>query len=134
LGSLSVNEIINQVENYLSGNNFLKALSFKQWIGAKEYKVLELRDKSSWVLRLGKNEEQYIHIHPARKGLHTIRIKGSAWKTALLLSILNDQHKQVELKISEINHLRSLYLDLSPLKPNKPYKNLEEAMKVLKFK
>ncbi len=86
-GKLSPSEISREIISYLKKE---KSFSFDRYIGwlkteTKDYKLIRLSDKSIWTLRLGENQERYVHIHPGRYSPNTIRVKATTLKTAILI-------------------------------------------------
>src|SRR3972149_5964016 len=68
LGSLTPYEISNCISEELKRREISDNLSYKNWLfkGGNEYRITSLPDKSKWTLRYGKDENYYVHIHPAR--------------------------------------------------------------------
>lgn len=116
IGNIVVEKILSQLLKQLESNNILSKKNYENWIFKPGYKILKLSDDSYWVFRLGKNDNKFIHIHPAHKGKQTIRLKGSAWKTAVMTALKQDQNSgQINL-LNKVNYTRTRYLRLSPLK------------------
>ena len=125
-GSLSANEIETQIILKLKNINCTDKTNFTKWLGKPGYKKILLSDESSWILRLAIDNYNYIHIHPARIGKYTVRVKGSAWKTALILIIQN-----LEPDIGNINTIRKNILSLSPVKNILANSEIIQALKIL---
>jgi hypothetical protein len=93
----------------------------KDWYTVDKYKEqlmknghyieCDLSDCSTWTLRLGIDDTQYIHIHPSRYARHTLRVKAGVLKTAI--AFLARQEKDVST--ATVNAVRR-ELDLSPVK------------------
>jgi hypothetical protein len=117
-GKLSPSEISRQIISYLKKE---KSFSFDRYTDllskdGKNYKLIQLSDKSSWTLRLGENQERYVHIHPARYSPHTIRVKATTLKTVILI-LCFEQAKEIGSFNTEIvNNIRKKYLKEPPLK------------------
>jgi hypothetical protein len=81
-----------------------------------DYQLVKLKDKSIWTLGLGADAERYVHIHPGRYSPHTIRVKATTLKTAILVlcSEIIGEIKTIETQT--INQIRKRYLDEPPLK------------------
>jgi hypothetical protein len=117
-GEYTPSKISREIISYLKKE---KSFSFDKYIDliskdGKNYKIVQLSDKSSWTLRLGENQERYVHIHPARYSPLTIRVKATTLKTAILVL----WYKQLgEIKLIEteaVNFIRKKYLYEPPLK------------------
>lgn len=114
-GLLSPLEVSNQMVLILKQSGHYKLSSFEQWLAeVKYYRVLPLSDGSQWIVRRGEEEERYIHIHPARTGPHTIRIKGSTLKTVFMMRQVINIHGD-ELNLEVVNAARR-QIGLSPVK------------------
>jgi hypothetical protein len=117
-GELTPSKISREIISYLKKE---KSFSFDKYIDlllkdGKNYKLVQLSDKSNWTLRLGENQERYIHIHPARYSPHTIRVKATTLKTTILI-LCFEQTKEIEGVNTEIvNNIRKKYLNEPPLK------------------
>jgi hypothetical protein len=112
-GSLLPLEIIEEIKHKTEHTALQTKLNFKLWLNKQEFKLVEIKDTSVWVLREGHNDNNYIHIHPARTKPHSIRIHGNSLKTAILHILL---YQNKPLTLMDINYIRSTYLDLSPVK------------------
>jgi len=117
-GEYTPSEISREIISYLKKE---KSFSFDKYIDliskdGKNYKIVQLSDKSSWTLRLGENQERYVHIHPARYSPHTIRAKATTLKTAILV-LWYKQFGEIKLIETEaVNFIRKKYLNEPPLK------------------
>ena len=116
IGALDAQTILSQIFLQLESNNILNKKDYEIWIFKTGYKLLKLSDNSYWVLRLGKNDEKFIHLHPAHKGEQSIRLKGSAWKTAVMTAIKLDLNSKHINLLNKVNFTRTQYLGLSPIK------------------
>ncbi len=89
-GSLNVQNITNEVIEFLSPKGFLIKESYSQWTGIKmnDLKIISLSDASQWILKFHDNKIRFVHIFPARNSQHTFRIKSNTLKSSLLYLIL----------------------------------------------
>jgi hypothetical protein len=118
-GSMSPVTIANSVISQLESNRVLPPDDFTHWVASKNgYRKIRLEDQSEWIVRKGSETGGYVHIHPARTGLFTIRFKGSTLKTVYLLKI-SINGIQDRLSLEEVNRIR-IQIGLSPIK--KPQK------------
>lgn len=85
IGDLTINLIINEIKSFFTGQDIYNVEAFRHWLGLpnKTYKSIVLSDGSRWVLRLGQNEEFYIHTHPGRYSPLTVRCRPVTLKVAI---------------------------------------------------
>lgn len=114
IGDLMPAELIRNIDVMLLQMNIQTREDFLFWLNESEYKLLTIADGSDWVLRLGMENDHYIHIHPARNSSHVIRIHGNSWKTALIIKVLGLNPEAIN--IGGYNDIRRNYLSLSPVK------------------
>lgn len=126
VGVLTISEIEEQILSKPYPIIIENKENFKRWLGKPGYKKITLADNSQWILRFGNNAEMFIHIHPARTGMHTMRLKGSAWKTALALTIMD-----IEPRLESINKTRKDILSLSPVKNLTARSEITKALNIL---
>lgn len=114
-GLLTPREVSGQVVSALKLSGHYQLISFDRWLAeVKYYRVISLSDGSQWIVRRGEDDERYIHIHPARTGLFTIRIKGSTLKTVFMMHQFIKANGG-ELNLEIINTARR-HIGLSPVK------------------
>ncbi|MDJ1470100.1 hypothetical protein QNI19_00265 [Cytophagaceae bacterium DM2B3-1] len=114
-GNLSETTIKEEVITQLTRANLLSEVDFKEFLHPEQFRSVFLSDGSSWILRFGERTGQYIHIHPARYSMHTIRVKATTLKTAI--GVLIWQKETIsELDIKQLNYLRKDILKLSPIR------------------
>jgi len=121
-GLLSPSEISDMTAKILENFNIKDKNTFKDWLSTKgkEYKELKLDDNSKWILRFGTEENKYVHIHPSRDSLHTIRISASTLKTTIVALAFSRLFKFNKINLNLINKVRKEILFLAPLKSIKP--------------
>ena len=131
LGKLTPEEITGSMISYFRKQKILNREDYRVWLtsGRKEYRNLVMKDESIWTLRLGVKEGRYIHVHPSRYSPHTIRVRSSSLKSAILYCILETQNDKNQL--SFINKIRKEYLSLPPLKNLKPDSALFKLINIL---
>jgi hypothetical protein len=117
LGKLSPQEICDEIISKLKSAGVLAFKDYKKWLyeEGKEYKLIKISDDSVWTLRLGKQEERYIHIHPGRYSPKTIRIKALTLKTAIAALIKYGINVQL-IDTASINEVRIKILNSPPVK------------------
>ena len=116
-GGLDPVSIIKEVASQLSELNLIEHSQYQEWIGTQRhnYRNLQLPDQSKWILRNGNHPQNYIHLHPARYSQHSIRIKGTALKTAIAVKIQAKNEMQL-FDVEFVNQVRRDLLNLSPLR------------------
>jgi hypothetical protein len=114
-GEISPEAIGKEIIRILKDEKVFPKENFVRWLNVHNgYRKLRLPDSSEWIVRLGNEDERYIHLHPSRDGNHTVRFKGSSLKTVFLLkALLKDTVGLVTLK--NVNQVR-LQIGLSPIK------------------
>jgi len=118
IGELSPQKICDEIVNKLKLTDVLAFEAYKKWLLEKgnEYKLIEISDKSVWTLRLGNQEERYVHIHPARYSPVTIRVKSLTLKTAIAVLIINYEKSFPLIDTLQINEVRRKILVSPPVK------------------
>jgi hypothetical protein len=117
-GELTPSKISREIISYLKKE---KSFSFDRYIDllskdGKNYKLIQLSDKSSWTLRLGENQERYVHIHPGRYSPHTKRVKATTLKTAIMILCFEQTGEIESINTESVNQIRKIYLNETPLK------------------
>ena len=118
VGELSPKKICDEIISKLKSTGVLAFEAYKKWLLEKgnEYKLVEISDNSIWALRLGKQEERYVHIHPARYSPVTIRVKSLTLKTAIAVLIINYEKSFPLIDTLQINEVRRKILVSPPVK------------------
>ncbi len=114
VGELDVGQITTELTETLKGFNVYEKEAYARWIdsSAQLFWQLTISDGSEWTMRHGDSEEYYVHIHPARYGPHTERLKANQLRSALATLILaNMRNEQPNIKL--LNEVRQNYLGLS---------------------
>ncbi len=113
-GKLDPAQIAEELTETLQGFNVYGKESYCRWIDSSSqlFWQLGISDGSEWTMRHGDDADFYIHIHPARHGLHTERLKANQLRTALATLILaNMRGEQPGMPL--LNHVRQDFLGLS---------------------
>ncbi|RKY90147.1 MAG: hypothetical protein DRQ13_12995 [Ignavibacteriae bacterium] len=118
LGKLTPFELTEITKKFLKKNIVFKYESYKQWLLSedKEYRLITLPDKSIWTLRMGNQRKNYVHIHPGRYSLHTIRVRALTLKTAICVMAYLNIHKNFSLNLKLVNNVRKEFLNAAPVK------------------
>lgn len=109
IGELPVKAIVDEVKRYFMGMGVASVSDFKHWLGLPEttFKCIYLTDGSRWVMRLGHNDEFYIHIHPGRYSTLTVRCRPSTLKTAIAYRYLFGFDEE-GFEVDKVNHARKI--------------------------
>lgn len=127
-GELPVVAIEAFVTNYLKQKNISGKEAYKDWISEEaDYKQISLPDDSSWTLRF-LDEEQFVHVHPSRYSLNTIRVKANVLKTCVCVLLFE---KEDEINNAVINHYRKKYLQLPPVNEKFAHAEIEKVLRLL---
>jgi hypothetical protein len=134
-GDLSPVEIANQVKIKLLELSIHSIIDYKNWIlsEGKEYKLIKLSDDSIWTLLIGVKEAKYVHIHPARNSINTIRVKATTLKTALLVLVWVKIYGGSSDNLEIINKVRYDFISEPPLKKISANKGLQKLIRVLEI-
>ena len=118
LGKFLAEEISNQIIKTLKREKIFSFEDYKKWLykNGKEYQLITLKDKSIWILRLGEKEQRYIHIHPGRYSPHTIRVKATTLKSAIMILCIEQLGEIESINTESVNQIRKKYLNETPLK------------------
>lgn len=116
LGELTPKQIADSIIQFSRQNKIFNIEDFKEWLKEErtDYRIIQLGDRSKWTLRPGREEDRYIHIHPSRYSPHTLRIRSTSLKSAILYRVLESHYSGNQL--AKVNSIRKEYLDLPPLK------------------
>jgi ribosomal protein S18 acetylase RimI-like enzyme len=117
-GELSLQQIIQNISGDLLKQNVTDKLSFISWLRefGKDYRNIMLKDDSGWTLRLSEKDEKFIHVHPARNSLNTVRVRAAALKTAVAAIFVSQTKSISPMDLNIINEARKKYLNESPVK------------------
>lgn len=117
-GHYSPLKISEQILGYLHQNKIFLLDKYSKWLSRdrNDYELIGLKDKSIWTIRLGENVERYVHIHPGRYSPHTVRVKATTLKTAILILIFGRIGEFKVIETETINQIREKYLNEPPLK------------------
>ncbi|MCH7963758.1 MAG: hypothetical protein IH852_07455 [Bacteroidetes bacterium] len=118
VGELSPQKICNEIVSKLKSTGVFAFEAYKKWLFEKgnAYKLIEISDNSVWALRLGKQKERYIHIHPGRYSPDTLRVKALTLKTAIAMLIINYKKNFPLMDTLKINEVRKKILNSPPVK------------------
>ena len=117
IGKLTSEEISKEIIEALKFKGVVNKDCFKQWIfnSGTHFQQLTISDGSSWTLRWGRYPERFVHIHPSRNAIHTLRAKPGALKSVIAYCIKHPKEWH-SIDIHKLNQVRVQYANLSPLK------------------
>ncbi|MCF8242156.1 MAG: immunoglobulin domain-containing protein [Melioribacteraceae bacterium] len=118
VGKQPVSKIINQIKISIPSSVLKNREEFISWLncGKKDYKTIIINDNSSWILRLSDDLNYFIHLHPGRYSVNTIRTKSITLKTAVLYCATEKFCDAKKTNIDRINYIRQTCLNESPIK------------------
>lgn len=130
-GTLAVETIAAEAVHTLGRLHISSSAQFAQWLRPDGFREFTGSDGTTWIFREGQGE-QFVHLHPGRYALHTIRIKASTLKTAALV------YRQIRLHNLSwpatrdvINTLRMTGLNLPPIGTADGLKQVERCVNLL---
>jgi hypothetical protein len=117
-GKHSPEKITKQIIDSLNRKKAFSSEQFQNWLAREEknYQLVELKDRSVWTLRLGEEPERYVHIHPGRYSLHTVRVKATTLKTAIMILCFRHAGEIKSIETETVNFIRMKYLNEPPIK------------------
>jgi len=129
VGKLDEETIKREVGAYLQKKQCFEYDAFIRWISNAAYRKITLSDNSVWIIRLGFQKDQYIHIHPAKHSPHTVRTNSNTLKTIYYLYV----HKNLNNISRElINKIRKEKLNLPPVKTLDEMKKCRTMIEIVK--
>lgn len=96
------------------------------------YRIITFTDNSRWVLRIGDDENKFVHIHPAKYSPFTIRVRAKTLKTAVLALVYCFMRKTGSVDLQVINSVRKKYLGEPPVKSITSAKGIIKVIELLK--
>lgn len=117
-GSYTVEEITKQLLENLQRKKIDSLVEYQKWLAKdeKNYRLIKLKDKSVWTLRLSGPNNNYVHIHPGRYSAHTARVKAATLKTVIMVIALHKLNAVSTIDTESVNDVRNKYLNEPPLK------------------
>jgi hypothetical protein len=129
-GPIAVNNVCNEVEEWLKQKELLNREHFSYWTGKNmnDFRIISLSDGSQWTIKYYDNNKRFAHIFPARNSQHSFRVKANTLKSAILYIILIGKDF---ITVDDLNKVRSM-LGLSPMKDNVDNKAVIEMIEILR--
>ena len=132
-GDLFPHEIGVFIKNALLECNINCKSEFEGWLNGDktEYKLFMLSDGSVWTIRLGEQEGKFIHIHPGRYSVNSIRMKALTLKTAILSIVYGKIFCKSPIDLQVINIVRKELLSECPVKSVSKVSSLSKTIELL---
>jgi len=129
-GAFEQTEIIDEIQRYLISADNFEIATYHQFIttAPKKYRTINLSDGSSWTLLLGTTEQRYVHIHPSRGSLFTVRAKATALKAAIFILIYYSEVPFSSAVVKLANEVRMRFIGESPIKNETNTKGLQRVL------
>jgi hypothetical protein len=117
-GPRSPAEIASGVLAVLTAEGRLSWDTYRPWIEeGGGFRVVTLPgDQTCWVLRLGAEDDRYVHLHPGRWTPETRRVRANVLKTAVMVLACAVVQGGNPRDVPLINRVRRQYLNLAPIK------------------
>lgn len=130
-GILAVNDICNEVNQFLLSEKLQEYKAFSEWTGRNfsDFRTIDLSDTSQWMLKFHDDKSRYVHLFPARLSPHSFRVKANTLKSAILYYILIGKDF---ISADDLNRARAL-LRLSPVKDPDEAEAITEMIEILRI-
>ncbi len=117
-GSIPSEQVAGEIKHYLEKRGLIEENLYLSWLGRgnEPYKMTRISDNSIWILLAGKVPARWVHIHPGRYSPHTLRVRSETLKTAIAVICFCNKYDLDYNNLTVINHVRTCFLDLSPMK------------------
>jgi hypothetical protein len=129
-GSLSMNEIYEEVVEFLLKENLSDIKRFSAWTGTNlnDFRLITISDSSQWMMKFHDNEKRFVHFFPARQSPHSFRVKANTLKSAIIYYIIIGKDF---ITREDLNRGRSM-LGLSPVKNTAEAEAITEMIEILR--
>jgi hypothetical protein len=115
-GAYSPAEVGRLVLEQLERDGQRELSAYRDWVQAEGgYRMVTLPDASAWVLRLGEEDDRYVHVHPGRWVPQTRRVRANVLKTAVMVLADVGLRGGEPLELALVNRVRKEYLGLAPM-------------------
>lgn len=116
-GSYSPAEIAESVFADLKAHDIFEFQPLAQRLARQGgYAMFELGDGSEWTVRLGPADGRYIHLHPGRWVLYTMRVQANTLKSAVMAHAHAKLTGRAADDLVVVNEARKLYLGMLPVR------------------
>lgn len=132
IGELTIETIFAEVTGKLKELGVAEEDKYNEWLKEHQgYYVMDLSDGSRWVLRESNTCGLYVHIHPGRYSVHTIRARANKLKTAVATAIALKEGVIDDINLSSVNFIRTNIIKLPPVKNLSPEGSVMKLMDLL---
>ena len=115
-GRMEVSELLRAIGENLGDLPLMDPAAYRNWLGDKGYRTLSLGDASRWVLKEADDPARWVHLHPARHGPLSVRVRGKTLRTAFMVC-LEAAHLGIDPMSRElVDRVRASYMGLSPIR------------------
>ncbi len=134
-GSLSIHQITHEIKDYLESIDCFEASQYQGFIAgySKNFRTVDLCDGSNWTLITGDDPGRYLHIHPSRASLHTIRARAIALKTAIYIMVFYDMELANSSLVELTNEVRVNLMKESPIKNEVYTRSVSRVLGILRY-
>lgn len=126
-------EVTRQILDFLENSRLTGEIRYLSWLGAEKpgYRRFTLKDGSEWILLPGKTPGRWVHIHPARYSLYSIRVRAETLKTAIAVLYHSGKYGLDNFDLDVVNQVRAGLLNQSPIKELSPLRGTGKIIKIL---
>jgi hypothetical protein len=134
VGALSAGGIAEDLIRQVQAHTPLERAGYRSWLEqSRGFRLLTIaEDQSRWVLRLGDDEQRFVHIHPGRGSPETRRVRANVLKTAILALAHAGVHGGDPLDLRLIDSIRPR-LELPPVGKLATDRGLAEVIQLLRM-
>jgi len=131
-GKLFPSEITAKLYSYLISQGISAENDYRNWVSSSgKYRLAQIEEGSKWTFLPGKEDGRYIHIHPAKYSVFSVRIRALELKTAIAVIILTKRNGESPYDVKIVNIARKEVLSESPLKSVSKNAGLGKLIKLL---
>lgn len=105
-GELTPETVLVEVAAILRAEKAYERLAFRAMLGKRGYTTRDLSDRSTWVMNFAISGPAHIHVWPGRHSKHSVRVRASTLKTAILARVMAGQRRDDPLDLAVINWVR----------------------------
>jgi hypothetical protein len=131
IGSWSIEGVCTWMASRVPQEALSDPRPFREWIGDEGYRMVELPDSSTWVLKATGREDRWIHFHPGRASTLTLRVRGRTLKTAFMVCLDSARYGTDPMDKRLVDHVRATHWGLEPLKTLPSGKGLGRMLSLL---
>ncbi len=130
-GCLSLEGLLKDLSRFLGTSLLEDENAFRNWLGEKGYRTLAISDGSEWTLKYAGGGDHWLHLHPARHGALSVRIRGETLRSAFLIVLASMRYGTDPFDKGLADQVREGYLGLGPVRELDQRKGLGRAIALL---